>query len=95
MTQSVVSIKHLETIYSPFSGLPVDGEDGPNEADKTLLFCYYGTASEFAFVNERISEVLDTTIGVEEAIASIKMDNIVIFRVDTDWNGVNYYGFAP
>jgi hypothetical protein len=38
MPLPTVEFAYEGTIHSPFSGLPADSEEGPNENDPTLLF---------------------------------------------------------
>ena len=58
MAVAYAKIHYLDQIYSPFSGLPADGESGPNESDPTLLFVYYGNAGDFAYIlQQRRNEI--------------------------------------
>jgi hypothetical protein len=87
-----------DQIFSPFSGLPTDGEDGPNEKDSTLLFVYYGNAGDYAYISKRLQNLLDgniESIAIETLHSVLSVDGGLILEVDTDWNGVNFYGFAP
>jgi len=98
MSIPTTRIHCLEQIFSPFSGLPADGEDGPNGKDSTLLFVYYGTAGEYAYISKRLQNLVDGNIedidiGTLHSVLSV--DGGLILEVDTDWNGVNFYGFAP
>lgn len=98
MSLPVANIHCLQQIYSPFSGLPVDGKDGPNESDPTLLFVFYGDAAIYAYVSSRLQNVSDgdvEEIEIEKLSSTLSVDGGLILKVDTDWNGVNYYGFAP
>ncbi|QXU56655.1 MULTISPECIES: hypothetical protein [Rhodococcus] len=31
----------------------------------------------------------------DELFALLEIDGAMVMVVDTDWNGINYYGFAP
>jgi hypothetical protein len=98
MAIPIIEIHCLETIHSPFSGLPAEDEDGPNEADPTLLFNYYGMAGEYGWISPRWSAVLpqdDEEVHPTDLAESLDIDGSFLLVVDTDWNGVNCYGFAP
>ena len=99
MTVPIIEIHYLETIHSPFTGLPAEDESGPNEADPTLLFTHYGMVGDYGWVSPRWSAVLPDAEDAETyptALAeSLNIDGGFILVVDTDWNGINCYGFAP
>jgi len=98
MTINIVEIHYLGQIYSPFSGLPADGEDGPNENDPTLLFVHYGDAGQYAYAAPRINEhveIDDSEPGVDELAENLAIDGGMIIQANCDWNGINTYGFAP
>jgi hypothetical protein len=104
MPLPVIEFRYLETIHSPFSGLPSESEDGPNEEDPTLLFTYYGMASMYGFINPRLAKALpdelaaldvDLDLDPAELADGLHIDGGLTMVVDTDWNGINYYGFAP
>ena len=97
MPLPIVKIHFLDKLYSPFSGLPVESDDGVNENDKTLLFVYYGDFPGFAYINERLTEVSGDieNLDIESLNQMLTIDGGFILEVDTDWNGINYYGFAP
>jgi len=98
MPLSTVEFGYLGTVYSPLSGLPADLEDGPNEDDPTLLFAYYGDAGLYAYISQRLLDVLDDDVEETDPLdlgQGLQIDGGLMFIVDTDWNGVNYYGFAP
>jgi hypothetical protein len=87
-----------ETIYSPFSGLAADIEGEINEKDPTLLFIYYGNTGDYAYVSERIKGLIQDdieSVDVETLPSMISIDGGFVLRIDADWNGVNYIGFAP
>jgi hypothetical protein len=74
------------------------------EDDPTLLFTYYGNASIYGLINPRLSKALpdelaeldvDLELEPTELAEALRIDGGLIMVVDTDWNGINYYGFAP
>lgn len=94
----IIETHCLTPIYSPFSGLPADGDDGPNESDNTLLFVWYGDVGDYAYISERLTDLLNTNveeIEIESLHETIELDGGIVLKVDTDWNGLNCYGFAP
>jgi hypothetical protein len=94
----IIRIHYLGQIFSPFSGHPSDGENGPSVEDASLLFVFHGDAGIFAYVSDRIQALLlddIETLGVEGLANLLEIDGGLILKVDTDWNGINYYGFAP
>ena len=99
MTIPLVEIRYLgDYIYSPFSGLPAVTEDGENEDDPTLLFTYYGNASLYGYVSRRLQDMLSQDvedIDVSKLHSLLTVEGGMILEVDSDFNGVNYYGFAP
>ena len=63
-----------------------------------MLFVFYGYAETYAYVSARLQNVGDgdvEEIKIEELSSTLSVDGGLILEVDTDWNGVNYYGFAP
>lgn len=100
MALPVARISHLGRIFSPFSGLPIDGKDmdGPNIQDPTLLFVYYANAGMHAYVSQRLMNLSDVDVentDIDELAGLLSVGGGLILEVDTDWNGLNYYGFAP
>jgi|SRR6185312_4917410 len=98
MPLPTIEFSYLGTVYSPFSGLPADSEDGPNEADSTLLFVYYGDAGEWAYISPRLANDLPEDadeVGAVDLAETLQIEGGLLMVVDTDWNGINYYGFAP
>jgi hypothetical protein len=88
-----------ESIFSPFSGQPADGDEVAVGSDETLLFQYYGEASCWGYVSARLATLL---VGVdieelepEELAKKVDIRGAFVIEVDADWNGVNWYGFAP
>lgn len=94
----IARIHYREQIYSPYSGQSADSRDGPNRKDPALLFVYYEEAGIYAYVSQRLRHSMNEDIeylAAENLHASIDIDGGLILEVETDWNGVNYYGFAP
>jgi len=98
----VISIAYQDQIYSPFSGQPADGEDGPNERDTTLLFIFYGDAGEYAYISEQfrreanikgIGEIDE--VEPETLAKQVPIENSMLLKVNAAWNGINWYCFAP
>lgn len=86
-----------DQIFSPYSGLPADGREGPNKKDPTLLFVYYGDKGIFAYVSERFKYAASEDIeylSPQNIHKSIDIDGALILEVETD-SGLKYYGFAP
>lgn len=99
MPLPTVELNYLGQIYSPFSGLPAElNEEGPNEQDPTLLFVYYGMAGDWDYVSPRFPNELTRfvdNLGPREMAEGLDIAGGILLVVDTDWNGINYYGFAP
>ena len=94
----IVEVKDKDNLFSPYSGKSVIIEDEINESDKTLAFVYYGMIGDFAYVSEDfslIAEGLDAGSRFEEFISSLDVENLIVIKVDSEWNGVNYFGFIP
>ncbi len=93
-----VEIKTLQAFYSPFSGLLLEGEDVDVSDDSTVLFIYYGALGEFAHLSDRVVQTVGEDaedVDIEELIERLDYPGGFVIQVDTDWNGINYYGFAP
>lgn len=99
MPLPVIEVGDVGTIYSPFSGQPADSdEEGPNGADPTLLFIYYGSGSVWGFVNARLAKELpvdEDDVEPEDLQEKLEVESGILIIVNTGWNGINYYGFAP
>lgn len=98
MAVAKVSIKQPETLYSPFSGDSALIGDEANSDDNTLLFIYYGAANTFAYISERLLKAIgksEDEIELEDLLDNARLDDTVVFEADDDWNGLNYFGFAP
>lgn len=98
MPLTVAKVRCLEQIFSPYSGLPADGEDGPNESDSTLLFIYSAEVGEYSHVSDLLRGTVDGDVEdleIEELCERLSGSGMLVLEVDADWNGVNFYGFAP
>lgn len=99
MSTPMVCIEYEGRIHSPFTGQPAETEDGPNEADPSLLFVHYGNVGEYAYISPRLEEVLKEQLSEdtdpEELAGLVDLQGALVVRVDEGWNGVNHYGFAP
>jgi hypothetical protein len=89
-------------LHSPFSGKPAEVEDEPNERDKTLLLVHYGDASQYAFISKRLLAAVKVKTPDDVAerapaalLKSAAIPGTVAFVVDTGWNGINTYAWAP
>jgi hypothetical protein len=94
-----VAIKFEGQIFSPFTGMPSETEDGPNEDDQSLLFVHYGDASEFGYLNTQAEEIVEELDDEEDGVDPVDVfkrladaDSILI-EVDSGWNGVNLYAY--
>ncbi|OWY83853.1 hypothetical protein [Rhodococcus sp. BUPNP1] len=96
-----IDIHYLGTVHSPFSGQVAETDDGSNTSDPTLLFVYYGDAGIWDHISTRVTDHLSDDAGTpedldpDELAALLDIDGGMVMVVDTDWNGLNYYGFAP
>ena len=101
MALPTIGVHYLGPVFSPFSGQAADSDDGANVGDPTLLFVFYCDAGCWDYINPRVTEhVPDETgdpedLDPDELFALLEIDGAMVMVVDTDWNGVNYYGFAP
>jgi hypothetical protein len=101
MPIQVISVKaEGQQIHSPFSGMAADGEE--LTGDDTLLFVHYGDAGEYGHLSERAKQEAAAAglsdpegSSPEEVLAAIDLPGAFALRVDTGWNGVNIYAFAP
>lgn len=99
MAFPAIEFTYFGQVHSPLSGLPAEvDDDGANEADPTLLFVYYGMVGEWDYVSPRfpseVTRFIDNLTPGEVA-ESLEIDGAIMLVVNTDWNGVNYYAFAP
>ena len=102
MAIGMIKTKYVgESIFSPFTGEAIDGPDGPNESDPSLLFIYYGNAGEYAYISEATQENLESKgivdaeeLEPDDLIANLDIEAAFSLEVDTGWNGINYYGFV-
>jgi len=99
MSLPVIEFRYLAQIYSPFSGIPAGLDDeGVDHEDPTLLFVYSGMGSAWAYVSPRFPTELTRFIDnlePDEVAESLEIDAGIMLVVDTDWNGIDYYAFAP
>ncbi|OKH76419.1 hypothetical protein EB72_01435 [Mycobacterium sp. SWH-M1] len=99
MALPAVEFRYLDQIHSPFSGIPAGLDDeGVNHEDPTLLFVYCGDVSEWSYVSPRFPSEFTRFIDnveVDEVAQSLDIDGAVLLVVDADWNGIDYYAFAP
>ena len=98
---SIPSVRVSATgeIYSPFSGLAVDGETVDQGNDATVLFVYFGGAPVWGYVSHRVTALLGgkdvEELAPQEVSAQLSLTGAFVLEVDSGWNGVNYYCFAP
>jgi len=89
--------ENVEKIYSPFSGILIDPEEGADESDPSLLFTNFDNNG--GYVSQRLIDHLEDINGnsiiTEEVAAQVTIPGAVVFRHDCGWNGVMYYGFTP
>ena len=98
MSVPVVRVHCRDPIFSPYSGMPADGKDGPNKKDSTLLFVYHGNSGFYAYVSERLRYAMNEDIeylDIEALHTHIDIEGGLILEVMTDLDNPNYYGFAP
>ncbi len=99
MSLPVIEFRYLAQIHSPFSGIPAGTDDeGLDYEDPTLLFVYSGMGSAWAHVSPRFPTELTRFIDnlePDEVAESLEIDGGIVLVVDTDWNGIDYYAFAP
>lgn len=99
MALPAVEFRYLDQIHSPFSGIPAGLDDeGVDHEDPTLLFVYSGMGSAWSYVSPRFPNELTRFIDnleADEVAESLEVDGAIMFIVDTDWNGIDYYAFAP
>lgn len=99
MSLPTIEFRYLDQIHSPFSGIPAGLDDeGVSHEDPTLLFVYCGGVCEWAYVSPRLpSEVTRfiDNLEINEVAESLEIDGGILLVVDTDWNGIDYYAFAP
>jgi len=98
MSTPIIEIsENVEKIYSPFSGILIDPEEGADESDPSLLFTNFDNNG--GYVSQRLIDLLEDidedSIIDEESIAQFTIPGAVVFRHDQGWGGVTLYGFAP
>jgi len=102
MTIGMIKTKYVgESIFSPYTGEAIDGPNGPNESDPSLLFIYYGDAGVYAYISKATKKNLESKgiVDAEELepkdlIANLDIETAFSLEVDSGWNGINYYGFV-
>ena len=98
MSIPIVRVHSRDQIFSPYSGLSADGKDGPNIKDSTLLFVYHHDPGFYTYVSERLKYAMNEdmeSFSPEALHTHIHIDGGLIFEVETDIQGLDYYGFAP
>jgi hypothetical protein len=95
---SIIEISEkVEKIYSPFSGIVIDSEEGAYESDPTLLFTNFDNSGGYVSQQliDHLGDIDEDSIITEEIASRITIPGAVVFRHDCGWNGVMLYGFAP
>jgi hypothetical protein len=102
MRSFYVCVSSEEPIFSPFSGEPVDGEEGCNAADPTLQWVFYGDPAITVHVGTYLRDALglagdedESTVALERIRTAIGDAGGLVLEVNTGWNGTNCYGFVP
>jgi hypothetical protein len=93
----IIHIASQRRIFSPFSGLPVDPQDGIHVDDPTLLLVYSGFNDYYDFCSARVRQLVPRADDVtkEQLAASLTVPDALLFVVDCGCNGYTYYAFAP
>ncbi len=98
-TGAIARITYDGTLFSPFSGQPVDSGEGPNEADETLLFAHYGGANEYGYISIRAlsGRPASTVDGLSprSLCKKLGLHRAVLLEVDAGFEGINTYAFQP
>ena len=102
MAMDIVRTETEEQVYSPFTGQPAEGLDGPNTSDPSLLFIHYGNSGEYAYIADRVREAVAGAgvrnvedLDPRKLAARIDVPGGFVLKIDGAWNGVNSYEFAP
>ena len=92
-----------ERIFSPFTGQPVETDDGLGHEPSTL-FVYYGDAGEYAYVSPDLVRAFnqkgvecaedDLPFAPDEVAEKLDLPACFMREIDSGWNGVNYYCFS-
>jgi len=67
----------------------------------TVIPTVPGQAAIWDYISPRVAAQVPENVGdaedldPKELAALLGIDGGIVLVVDTDWNGVNYYGFAP
>jgi len=84
-------------IHCPFSGVPVDGYDGPCLSD-TVFFVDHGHG-EVDTNSQTVRQVLELDESGDYPVAvlirELTLPGAFVLQVDHGWNGVFSYGFSP
>lgn len=94
----IIHIDSQRGIYSPFSGLPVEPENGIHAGDPTLLLVYSGVDDDdYDFCSPRVRRLVPRVdeMNTEQLAASLTVPDALLFVVDRGCNGATYYAFAP
>jgi hypothetical protein len=93
----IIHIASQRGIFSPFSGLPVDPQNGIHEGDPTLLLVYSGYNDYYDFCSARARRLVPRAEDMtkEQLAASLTLPDALLFVVDRGCNGDSYYAFAP
>jgi hypothetical protein len=94
----IIRIDSQRGIYSPFSGLPVDPENGIHAGDPTLLLVYSGVREDdYDFCSSRVRRRVPRVdeINTQRLAASLTVPDALLFVVHAGYTGATYYAFAP
>jgi len=84
-------------IFSPYTGKCVVDKDGEiNENDDSLLFVYAGMAGDYAYISDKLRDIVDEdieSINIEDLPSKIEANEGTLLEVDNGFNGINFYGF--
>ena len=89
-----------ENVYSPLSGKPAYGKNGPNTRDPDLLFVFHGGANEGGYLSKRVVSALATAgkdpseLSPETVCRRLNLPGAVCLKIDTGWNGVDWVAWA-
>lgn len=93
-----VSFTYEGVVHSPFNGQPSELDDEDNCADPTLLFTWYGDSGLYGYISVRLADRLPEDVHDLEPLElaeRLRIDNLVVFVVNANWGGINYYCYAP
>lgn len=88
----------------PITGDEVYGPDGVRDVP-SLLFVHIGDADSYLYISERLVTLLlacgvdcdseEIPISPAEVADRLDLEGGKMIEVDSGWNGINCYGFAP